>query len=178
MKLDHIVLYLSDLDRCMPFYDRLLPLLGFEKTRDHVFANAEAIDLSFEPGSTAAYHAMNYGWVLGELVRRVTGRSVGTHLRERVAERRARAGDLALGMRGAIDNQVAFTWIRKISFSRTRSAIVLSLYPMYFPTKKWSGIGICRAMTSMKSDGIESTIACSSLFSSVSCACTVDSSKM
>ncbi len=43
LKLDHIVLLLSDLKRCVPFYDRLLSLLGFEKLREHVFVNAEAI---------------------------------------------------------------------------------------------------------------------------------------
>ncbi|MGD8580212.1 MAG: VOC family protein [Lysobacterales bacterium] len=42
LKLDHIVLFLSDLERCVPFYDRLLPLLGFKKLREHVFVNAEA----------------------------------------------------------------------------------------------------------------------------------------
>ena len=51
MKLDHIVLFLSDLDRCVPFYDQLLPLLGFEKIRDHVFANAEAIHFDLRPAS-------------------------------------------------------------------------------------------------------------------------------
>lgn len=43
MKLDHIVLFLSDRERCLPFYDRLLPLFKFDKLRDHVFVNAEAI---------------------------------------------------------------------------------------------------------------------------------------
>lgn len=58
MKLDHIVLFLSDLDRCLPFYDRLLPLLGFEKLRDHVFANAEAIhfDLRLSTEPEHGYH--------------------------------------------------------------------------------------------------------------------------
>lgn len=51
MKLDHIVLYLSDLDRCLPFYDLLLPLLGFEKSRDHVFVNAEAIHFDLRQAS-------------------------------------------------------------------------------------------------------------------------------
>ena len=46
----------------------------------------EEIDLQFEPGTDAAYHAMNYGWVIGELVRRVSGNTIGTHLRERVLD--------------------------------------------------------------------------------------------
>ena len=51
MKLDHIVLYLSDMERCVPFYDALLPQLGFEKLRDHVYANAESIHFDLRPAS-------------------------------------------------------------------------------------------------------------------------------
>jgi|SRR6056297_285269 len=58
MKLDHIVLFLSDLERCIPFYDRLLPLLGFNKLRDHVFVNADAIhfDLRKATEPELGYH--------------------------------------------------------------------------------------------------------------------------
>ena len=47
MKLDHIVILLSDMNRCIGFYEALLPLLGFSRTRDHVFANDEGIHLDF-----------------------------------------------------------------------------------------------------------------------------------
>ena len=47
MKLDHMVILLSDLSECVLFYDALLPLLGFEKLREHVFANEEGIHLDF-----------------------------------------------------------------------------------------------------------------------------------
>jgi CubicO group peptidase (beta-lactamase class C family) len=36
------------------------------------------------PGSKHAYHAMSFGWLVGELVRRVSGRSIGTFFREEV----------------------------------------------------------------------------------------------
>lgn len=47
MKLDHLVILLSDLDRCMPFYDTLLPLLGLVKEREHVFSTQEGIYFDF-----------------------------------------------------------------------------------------------------------------------------------
>lgn len=47
MKLDHLVILVSDLDRCLPFYDKLLPLLGLRKQRDHVFKTDEGIFLDF-----------------------------------------------------------------------------------------------------------------------------------
>lgn len=47
MKLDHIVILLSSLKRQIAFYDTLLPLIGFHKTRGHVFGNDEGIYLDF-----------------------------------------------------------------------------------------------------------------------------------
>jgi len=40
---------------------------------------------SWRPGSAHGYHAATYGWLVGEVVRRVSGRSLGTYLREEVA---------------------------------------------------------------------------------------------
>ncbi len=38
------------------------------------------------PGTRAGYHGMTFGWLIGELVRRVTGKSIGTFFREEIAE--------------------------------------------------------------------------------------------
>ncbi|MFB6212035.1 MAG: serine hydrolase domain-containing protein [Halobacteriales archaeon] len=46
----------------------------------------ERAELDFEPGSTAAYHALNYGWLVGELVRRVSGTPIDEYARENVFE--------------------------------------------------------------------------------------------
>lgn len=40
----------------------------------------------WEPGTRVGYHAVTFGHLVGEVVRRVAGRSVGTFLREEVAE--------------------------------------------------------------------------------------------
>jgi CubicO group peptidase (beta-lactamase class C family) len=37
------------------------------------------------PGERHGYHAVTFGWLVGEVVRRVTGRSVGTYFREQIA---------------------------------------------------------------------------------------------
>ncbi|NUO43337.1 MAG: beta-lactamase family protein [Streptomyces sp.] len=39
----------------------------------------------WEPGTDHGYHALTYGWLLDELVRRVTGRGTGEWLAERIA---------------------------------------------------------------------------------------------
>jgi CubicO group peptidase (beta-lactamase class C family) len=39
----------------------------------------------WEPGTAHGYHALSYGYLVGEVVRRVTGRSLGTYFAEEVA---------------------------------------------------------------------------------------------
>jgi len=39
-----------------------------------------------EPGTVSGYHAFTRGYLLGELVRRITGKSLGTFFREEVTE--------------------------------------------------------------------------------------------
>jgi CubicO group peptidase (beta-lactamase class C family) len=39
----------------------------------------------WEPGSAHGYHAVTFGWLVGEIVRRVTGKTLGTYFRESVA---------------------------------------------------------------------------------------------
>jgi CubicO group peptidase (beta-lactamase class C family) len=40
----------------------------------------------WEPGTKHGSHATTYGWLVGEVIRRVSGRSIGTYFREEVAE--------------------------------------------------------------------------------------------
>jgi CubicO group peptidase (beta-lactamase class C family) len=39
----------------------------------------------WEPGTAHGYEAVTYGWLIGEVIRRITGKSVGTLLREEIA---------------------------------------------------------------------------------------------
>ena len=39
---------------------------------------------SWVPGTAHGYHATTFGWLVGEVVRRVSGRSLGTYLREEI----------------------------------------------------------------------------------------------
>ena len=40
----------------------------------------------WKPGTRNGYHMINFGWTVGELVRRVSGKSLGTFFRDEVAE--------------------------------------------------------------------------------------------
>src|SRR6267154_762400 len=45
----------------------------------------EAQQPLWEPGSAHGYHTFTYGWLAGEVIRRVAGKSVGTFVAERIA---------------------------------------------------------------------------------------------
>jgi CubicO group peptidase (beta-lactamase class C family) len=59
----------------------------------------------WEPGTASGYHAITQGFLQGELVRRVTGRSIGTFFREEVAE--PLAADFHIGLDAVHDDRVA-----------------------------------------------------------------------
>lgn len=39
----------------------------------------------WEPGTAHGYHALTFGWLVGEVIRRIAGRSVGAYLRDEIA---------------------------------------------------------------------------------------------
>jgi CubicO group peptidase (beta-lactamase class C family) len=39
----------------------------------------------WKPGTRHGYHALTYGWLVGEVIRRITGQSVGSYFREEIA---------------------------------------------------------------------------------------------
>jgi CubicO group peptidase (beta-lactamase class C family) len=45
----------------------------------------ERLEPLWEPGTDTGYHALTFGWLVGEVVRRIDGRSVGTFLRDEIA---------------------------------------------------------------------------------------------
>lgn len=58
----------------------------------------------WEPGTANGYHAITFGYLAGELIRRVSGRSVGTFFREEVAE--PLNADFHIGFGPALDQRV------------------------------------------------------------------------
>jgi CubicO group peptidase (beta-lactamase class C family) len=57
------------------------------------------------PGSRSGYHAMTFGYLVGELVRRVTGVTLGTFFRDEVARRLG--ADFHIGLPASEDGRVA-----------------------------------------------------------------------
>jgi lactoylglutathione lyase len=67
MKLDHIVILLSDLKRNLGFYEALLPLIGFTKERDHVFGNKDGLYLDFKQSQLPEHSYQRYAPGLNHL---------------------------------------------------------------------------------------------------------------
>ena len=59
----------------------------------------------WKPGSMHGYHGFTFGWLVGEVVRRVSGKSLGTFFREEVAE--PLGLDFWIGLPEAQENRVA-----------------------------------------------------------------------
>ena len=59
----------------------------------------------WEPGTQSGYHAMTYGFLVGEVVRRITGTSLGAFFREEVA--RPLRADFHIGLPATEDERVA-----------------------------------------------------------------------
>ncbi|MGK2882251.1 MAG: serine hydrolase domain-containing protein [Mycobacterium sp.] len=53
---------------------------------DGVCAELAAATPWWEPGTAQGYHMVTFGFILGEVVRRVTGRTIGQYLRTEIAE--------------------------------------------------------------------------------------------
>jgi CubicO group peptidase (beta-lactamase class C family) len=59
----------------------------------------------WEPGERHGYHALTYGWLVGEVIRRVRGRSVGEVVREEIA--RPLGVEFEIGFGPELDARVA-----------------------------------------------------------------------
>jgi CubicO group peptidase (beta-lactamase class C family) len=59
----------------------------------------------WKPGARHGYHAVTYGWLVGEVVRRITGKSLGTYLRDEVAG--PLGADVHIGLAPEHDARVA-----------------------------------------------------------------------
>jgi CubicO group peptidase (beta-lactamase class C family) len=59
----------------------------------------------WEPGSRHGYHAITFGWLVGEIIRRITGKSVGSYFNDELA--RPLGLDCHIGLPAADDDRCA-----------------------------------------------------------------------
>jgi len=77
----HLLSHASAIPQCPDAVTR------FEQTADWDFMTTqmEELEPQWEIGKGSGYHAVNFGWLVGELVRRVSGKSLGTFLQDEIA---------------------------------------------------------------------------------------------
>jgi CubicO group peptidase (beta-lactamase class C family) len=59
----------------------------------------------WEPGTKHGYHAITFGWLVGEVVRRISGKSLGTYFRDEIAT--PLGADAYIGFGPDLDERVA-----------------------------------------------------------------------
>lgn len=72
---------------------------------DAMAARCAAEPAFWEPGTRQGYHMMSFGWLVGEVIRRVTGRSLGDVIRTEIAE--PAGADVWLGLPESEEVRVA-----------------------------------------------------------------------
>ena len=83
-KQDIPVRYLLSHEVGLPVLDKPLAIEDFYAWEPPVKALAAQSPV-WEPGTTHGYHAITYGWLVGEVVRRISGKSLGTFFADEVA---------------------------------------------------------------------------------------------
>ncbi|MEI2706380.1 MAG: serine hydrolase domain-containing protein [Ilumatobacteraceae bacterium] len=78
----HVLSHSAGLHRFGTIVDHGSRMLDWE----HMTAALAAARPAYPPGTTAGYHALTFGWLTGELVRRITGVSLNTFVQENIAE--------------------------------------------------------------------------------------------
>ncbi len=80
----------------------------------------------WEPGTRSGYHMANFGWTVGELIRRVSGESLGSYFRSAIAE--PTGAECWIGLPEALEPRVAptlrFKPVRGVPLSAFTQALV------------------------------------------------------
>ncbi len=103
-KADLPVRYLLSHQAGLPAVDRTLSTEEFLSWDPIVAALAEQEPL-WEPGTAHGYHAVSYGYLVGEVVRRISGRSLGSYFAEEIAE--PLGLDFHIGLPAALEPRVS-----------------------------------------------------------------------
>jgi CubicO group peptidase (beta-lactamase class C family) len=78
---EHVMTHSAGLHRIRSVIDDASRMLDWDYMVDALAAAAPA----YEPGTNTGYHALTYGWLAGEIVRRVSGRPLDEFVRDEIA---------------------------------------------------------------------------------------------
>ena len=87
----------------------------------------------WEPGTAHGYHGLTYGYLIGELLRRIDGRSIGTYFREEIAD--PLELDFWIGLPTSEFHRVSDIYPAKPSFVEKLLPILAKLPKSFFPNR-------------------------------------------
>ncbi len=91
----------------------------------------------WEPGTKTGYHAITFGWILGELARRVDGRAFSQIVKEDIAEP-LEIDDLYLGIPDDVEDRVAFLDTFPSEQPSPNALVWRVIPPAYQPLSDWA----------------------------------------
>ncbi len=80
----------------------------------------------WEPGTAHGYHMVTFGWTVGELVRRVSGKSLGAFFRDEIAK--PYGADFHIGLPNSECDRVSRLQVYKPASGETPSAFVQAMF--------------------------------------------------
>ena len=86
-------------------------VFGWDRVVEAIAAQAP----NWEPGTAHGYHARSYGWIVGEIIRRVTGESMGQYFAREVAK--PLDLDFYVGLPASVEARVATLYPRHVILS-------------------------------------------------------------
>jgi CubicO group peptidase (beta-lactamase class C family) len=101
IKVSHLMSHASGLSGWKERVTAVEDLYDWEKMTSLLAAQAPL----WEPGTASGYHTITFGFLVGEVVRRITGKSLGTVFREEIAE--PLGADFHIGLPASEDSRVA-----------------------------------------------------------------------
>ena len=116
------------------------------------------------PGEKFAYHAVTYGWLLGEIIRRVDGRDVAAFLREEIGEPLGIEGALFIGLPRARQGDVAELEENPVP---TENGLNTTITPWMFPLGAWMNLPAAREACVPGSNGIAAARAVARVYAAV-----------
>ncbi len=87
----------------------------------------------WEPGTAHGYHGLTYGYLIGELLRRIDGRSIGTYFREEIAD--PLELDFWIGLPASEFHRVSDIYPAKPGFVEKLLPILAKLPKSFFPNR-------------------------------------------
>jgi len=110
----------------------------------------------WEPGSRMEYHALNYGWILGELARRADGRHFGQIITEDICMPLGIEDDLYVGVPADMEHRVAFLEEPGVTTDKLNDGGIVTIPDGANPLPVWMNLSEVRRSCQPGASGVMS----------------------